>query len=135
MDQFNNPILNLRNQISALERLLTNLKVQLTKAEASYYQTAPVQLDGNGNSQAQGQTFASVQSAGRKGEILVSLADQVELPQEDRTGKSRELHIEEFKRYGRQLILPEIGLRGGLSSPNYDDRLYLTPIGSRTATA
>ena len=133
MESFNNPILRLRNQISSLEALLTDLKVQLSNAEADYNQSLPAQLDVKGSPQTQAKPYHSDQPVDRKWKTFASLVDQLELPQENKWGKSWDLTSEEYKRYGRQLIMPEIGLRGGLSSLKYNRWLSLTPIESRTA--
>ena len=133
MDPFNNPIQRLRNQISSLEALLTDLKVQLTNAEANYKLTTPAQLDTKGSPQTQPKPYDSDQPVDRKGKTFASLVDQLDLPLVNKWGKSSDLTSEEYKRYGRQLIMPEIGLRGGLSSLIYDGWPSLTPIGSRTA--
>ena len=133
MDAFNNPILRLRNHISSLEALLIHLKVQLSNAEAEYNQTPPVQLDANASPQTQTKPYHSDQPIDRRGKSFASLIDQVDLPRENKWGKSWDLTSEEYKRYGRQLIMPEIGLRGGLSSLKFNGWLSLTPAGSRTA--
>ena len=125
MDPLNNPIQRLRNQISSLEALLTDLKVQLSKAEAQHSQTSPAQLDANDCPQTQAKSHPSDQPVEKTGKTFASLVDQLELPQD--------LTSEEYKRYGRQLIMPEIGLRGGLSPLKYNGWLSLTPTGSRTA--
>ena len=133
MDPLNNPIQRLRLHISSLEALLTDLKVQLTNAEANYNHTAPTLLDAKGSPQTQPKTYDSDQPVDRKGKTFASLVDQLDLPQKNKWAKSWDLTSEEYKRYGRQLIMPEIGLRGGLSSLKYDGWPSLTPIGSRTA--
>ena len=133
MDPFNNPIQRLRNQISSLEALLTDLKAQLTNAEANHKQTTPAQFDTKGSPQTQPKPYDSDQPVDRKGKTFASLVDQLDLPLVNKWGKSSDLTSEEYKRYGRQLIMPEIGLRGGLSSMIYDGWPSLTPIWSRTA--
>lgn len=134
MDPFNNTILRLRNHISSLEALLHNLKEQLSNAEAEYYQTPPAQLDAKSSPQTQAKSHPSDQTGDRNGKTFASLVDRLELPQEDKWGEYLDLTSEEYKRYGRQLIMPEIGLRGGLSSLKYNGWLFLTPTGSRAAT-
>ena len=109
-------VLKLRNQISSLEILLVNLKAQLTNAEAYYNRTAPAQLDANPISQTQAESYTTLQPVDKTEKTFANLVDQLESPQENEWGKSWELTSEEYKRYGRQLIMPEIGLRGGLSS-------------------
>ena len=133
MDPFDNPIQRLRNQIFSLEALLTDLKVQLTNAEANYHHTTPTLLDAKGNPHTQSKSYDSDQPVDRKGKTFASLVDQLDWPQENKWAKSWDLTSEEYKRYGRQLMMPEIGLRGGLSSLKYHGWPSLTPIGSRTA--
>lgn len=127
------PVLRLRAQIVSLEGVLADLKTQLTRAEAYYNQTAPTQVDTNDHSQTNAISYPPIQSIGDNDNTFETLVDQLELPQEDRFGRSWELRPEEYKRYGRQLIMPEIGLRGGPSSLEYNVRLSLTRIGNRTA--
>lgn len=119
MDSSNNPILRLRNQISSLEALLTDLKVQLSNAEANYNRTPPAQLDAKDSPQTQAKPYHLDQPVNREDKTFASLADQLDLSLENKWAKSWDLTLEEYKRYGRQLIMPEIGLRGGLSSLKY----------------
>ena len=134
MDPSNHPVLRLRAQIVSLECILADLKTQLTDAEANYDRTTLPQFDTNGHSQTQATPSSPVQPANYKEKTFESLGDQLELPREDKWGRSSELTAEEYKRYGRQLIMPEIGLRGGPSSLKYKVRLSLTRSGNRTAT-
>lgn len=135
MNPSHDRLLGLRNQIASLEGLLIGLKAQLTDAEAYHKQTASTQPDVNGNTHSQTVSDPSSQPVDSAEKTFASLVDQSELPKTNQLGKSWELTSEEYKRYGRQLIMPEIGLRGGLSSSNHDKWLSLTPIGSRTAAA
>ena len=125
MDPVINPIQMLRNQISALEALLKDLKVQLTNAEANYNQTTPALLDTKATPQPQPKPYDLDQPVNGKGKNFASIIDQLELPQESKWGKSWDLTSEEYKRYGRQLIMPEIGLRGGLNSLKQNGWLFL----------
>ena len=125
MDPINNPIQRLRNQISSLEALLKDLKVQLANAEANYNQTTPALLDTKATPQPQPKPYDSDQPVDRKGKNFASIIDQLGLPQENKQGKSWDLTSEEYKRYGRQLIMPEIGLRGGLSSVKHNGWRFL----------
>lgn len=124
MDSSDNPVLRLRAQITSLEGILADLKIQLTNAEACYKQTAPAPVDTNGLSQ----TFPLAQPVDYNKKTFESLVDQLELSQEEERGRSRELTPEEYKRYGRQLIMPEIGLGGGPSFLKYNVRFSLTRI-------
>lgn len=134
MDPSNHPVLRLRAQIVSLEGILAHLRTQLTDAEAYYDRTPPPQFDTNGHSQTQAIPNSRELPAKYNEKTFESLVDQLELPREDKWGRSSELTPEEYKRYGRQLIMPEIGLRGGPSSLKYKVRLSLTRIGNRTAT-
>ncbi len=133
MDPSANPVLRLRAQIVSLEGKLADLKAQLTHAEAFYNQNAPTQVDTKDHSQTNAIPHPPIQSIGDNENTFETLVDQLELAQEDRFGRSWELRPEEYKRYGRQLIMPEVGLRGGPSSLEYNVRLSLTRIGNRTA--
>ena len=135
MDSSNNPLLRLRTQIASLEGLLADLKTRLADAEAYYNQSTPAPSAANGLSPTQASSCPLVQPVKKSKKAFENLVDQLDLPQEDKLGKSWELTPQEYKRYGRQLIMPEIGLRGGLSSQKYSGRLSLTPMGSRPATA
>lgn len=111
-----NPVKRLRAQIASLEGILADLKTQLTDAEAYYNQTASAQSNNNGRLQSQAPSYPPAQPVGYAEKAFETLVDRLELPQKDRMGRSWELTPEEHKRYGRQLIMPEIGLRGGHSS-------------------
>ena len=134
MDPSTNPVLRLRAQIVSLEGILADLKTQLTHAEAYYNLDSPTQVDTKDRSQTNAISYPPIQSIGDNENTFETLVDQLELPQEDRFGRSWELRPEEYKRYGRQLIMPEVGLRGGPSSLKYNVRLSLMRIGNRTAT-
>ena len=135
MDTLNDSVQRLRAQIASLESVLAHLKNKLKNAEACCNQIASARLDASGDSQTQADSYSTVQPVSKKKKTFGNFVDQLDLPPEDRWGKSWELAPEEYKRYGRQLIMPEIGLRGGLNSPEYTGRLSLTPLWSRTATA
>lgn len=113
MEPSSNPVLRLRAQIASLEGVLADLKTQLTDAEAYHNQPPPPQVNTNGHSQTQTTSDPPINYSDKTFESLV---DQLELPREDEWGQSWELGPDEYRRYGRQLIMPEIGLRGGLSS-------------------
>ena len=130
------PVCRLRVRIAALEDILEDLKRQLADAEAYHNQTPPAKVDTNGHSQTPAITYSSVQPVSYDEKTFESLIDQLDLPQEDgeRWGRNLELTAREYKRYGRQLIMPEIGLRGGASPLVHKVRLCLTHLGNRTAT-
>ena len=129
-----NPLLRLRTQIASLESLLADLRTELADAEAYYNRTTLAQSDTNGLSQTQDNSCPLAQPVRESKKAFENLVDQLELSQEDKWGKSWELTPQEYKRYGRQLIMPEIGLRGGLSSLKCNGWLSLTPTGNRPAT-
>ena len=124
MNLADNPVLRLRAQIASLQGALADLKTQLIDAEAYYNRSTFAQADSSGH---------LVQPPNYNEKTFESLVDQMEMSQEEKWGRSRELTMEEHKRYGRQLIMPEIGLRGGPSSLKHDVPLSLTPIGNRAA--
>lgn len=129
-----NPMPSLRAQIASLEGILADLRKQLTEAEVYYNQTAPAHIDPHGHPQIQAISYPPVQPIKYNEKTFESLVDQLESPQDERCGRIWELTPEEYKRYGRQLIMPEIGLRGGPSSLKYNVRLTLIRTGNRTAT-
>ncbi len=130
----NNRVSRLRAQIASLEGLLSDLKTQLTDAEAYYNRTAPAQIDTKLRQLNQKVSNTPVRPVTYNEKSFESLVDHLELSNEEQWRCSWELTPEEYKRYGRQLILPEVGLRGGLSFLKYSLRLSLTPLGGRTAT-
>lgn len=86
----------LRSQIILLENQLADLKVKLVEAESS----APTIPHLGG--------FSRPDS--REKEIAISKLDE----------RGRwPLDTDEYKRYGRQLIMPEIGLKGPFLYPTY----------------
>ena len=113
MDLSNNPVIRLRAQIASLEGILADLKTQLADAETYNKQTASAQVNNIGHLQTQAPSYPPAQRVDYAEKAFESFIDLLRLPQEDRTGRSWELTPEEHKRYGRQLIMPEIGLRGG----------------------
>lgn len=116
MDPSDNLVLRLRAQIASLEGILADLKAQLIDAEA--YCNHGAQVDTNGRSQIQTTSQRQVQAVDHKEKTFESLIDQLQMPRESKRGRSWELAPEEYKRYGRQLIMPEIGLRGQLRLKN-----------------
>lgn len=130
MGPSNNLVLSLRAQIASIEGILADLRTQLTDAEAHYNQAAPAHFDTNGRSQIQSISHPPFQVANGNVKNFESLVDQLELPLKGERSHSWELAPEEYKRYGRQLIMPEIGLRGGPSSLKCIPRLLLTRVGT-----
>ena len=131
MHSTNNQVHKLRARIASLEDTLEDLKNQLADAEADSSQAASAQAESNGHSHSQNYPAHQVKCYNK---TFGSVIDQLHLTQEDQRSHCWELTSEEYKRYGRQLILPEIGLRGGPSPPKYNLRLSLTQIDARTAT-
>ena len=123
----------LRAQIASLESVLADLKTELTKVENYYKKTAPASVDTDGHTQTQANSFSPPCLVKYNEKTFESFVDQLDLSQEEKCGRSWELTAGEYKRYGRQLIMPEIGLGGGPSSLNYNVRLFLTQTGNRTA--
>lgn len=115
MEPSNTLVLRLRAHIASLEGTLADLKRRLTDAEACYNQTASAQPDINDDSKTENNSHPLFQQANHNEKTYESLVDQLELPRGDKWGRSWELTSEEHKRYGRQLIMPEIGLTGGPS--------------------
>ena len=124
----------LRAQIASLESILADLKAELSKVENYYKKTAFSSVDSNGHSQTQTGSFSPPHPVKYNEKTFESFVDQLDLSHEEKCGRSWELTAGEYKRYGRQLIMPEIGLGGGPSSLNYSVRLLLTRTGNRTAT-
>ena len=133
MHSTNNQVLKLRARIASLEGTLEDLKKQLADAEADANQFASAQAQSNSHSHTQSILYAPAHPANCP-RTFESVVDQLHLTQEDQRKQCWKLTSEEYKRYGRQLILPEIGLRGGPSSPKYNLRPNLTQFGPRTAT-
>ena len=130
MDPSDNPVPRLRAQIASLEGILSDLKTQLTNAQPYYKQPAPAQVDTNGHSQKQAISNPPIQPVNYSEKTFESSIVQLELLQ-DKWDRSWELTPEEYKRYGRQLIMPEIGLGGGPSLYEIQcvDFSYATGIG------
>lgn len=88
----------LRSQIIRLESQLADLKIKLVEAETADTPTAPIPyLD-----------VSTISSITNKQATVSKLEEHGRRP----------LEMDEYRRYGRQLIMPEIGLKGPL--------LYLT---------
>ena len=124
----------LRAQIASLESILADLKTELSRVEDYYKKTAPSPVDFDGHSQAQTNSSSPPHLGNYNGKTFENFVDQLDLSHEEKCGRSWELTAGEYKRYGRQLIMPEIGLGGGPSSLNCSAGLLLTQTGNRTAT-
>ena len=124
----------LRAQIASLESNLAYLKTDLSRVETYYKKTAPSRAESDGHSQTQADSSSPPHLGNYNRKTFESFVDQLDLSQEEKCGRSWELTAGEYKRYGRQLIMPEIGLGGGPSSLNYSVRLLLIQSGNRTAT-
>ena len=124
----------LRAQIASLESILADLKTELSEVENYYKETASSRADSHGHSQTQPNPLSPHHIGNRNGKTFESFVDHLDLSREENCGRSWELTAGEYKRYGRQLIMPEIGLGGGPSSFNYSVRRLLTQSGNRTAT-
>lgn len=96
MEAIGGLVQRLRYQITAVETVLSDLKSQLAKAE-----------------QEAGQRTKSTQS---NGQSYTSCIDPIEeVMGSEHVVRTWMLEPEEYKRYGRQLIMPEVGIKGGLS--------------------
>ena len=116
MESLHSPVPRLRAQITSLEGVLAELRSQLTHAEAYYSQSASAEVDAKVPSQTLDVSHSPIQLPNGNGKTYESLVDQLDLSQKEQWPRSRVLTPEEYKRYGRQLIMPEIGLGGGLSA-------------------
>ena len=134
MHSTNNQVLKLRARIASLQGTLKDLKKQLADAEADSDQFASAQAESSGHSHTQPTLYPPAHQVNCYDKTLESVVDELPLTQADEWSHCQELTPEEYKRYGRQLILPEIGLRGGSSSTKYNVRLSLTQMGPRTTT-
>ena len=130
----NDQVLKLRARIAFLQGTLDDLKNELDDAEADSNQIASAQAECNGNSPTQPSLYSPAHQDNYHDKTFETVIDQLHLNQEE-WKHCRELTPEEYKRYGRQLILPEIGLKGAPSSREYNLRLSLIQIGARAATA
>lgn len=89
----------LRSQIVQLEKQLASLKMDLAKAESSQLSEFPANR------------------------IVTTPCNSDLAPYQSAASKSSSdwtwpLDIDEYKRYGRQMIMPEIGLKGWMSKPS-----------------
>ena len=103
---------SLRQQITSCESQLQDLKRQLAEAEyQSQQQRTHLQSEHNVHSGADplAYDFSHGVHDDFKSEILAALSQSEETA---RPPKRWPLESDEYKRYGRQLIMPEIGLQG-----------------------
>ena len=110
MERLSNPVLRLRAQIVSLEDILADLRTQLARAEFCSQQDG-TQVP----SHAQDVVLPPEQPVSHREKTFESIVDCENLSEEEQWRWSWELTTGEHKRYGRQLIMPEIGLRGGLA--------------------
>lgn len=109
MQTLEGQVRSLRQQIENTETQLRNLKLQLQQAELQY--TTSRQL---------AQAYAGGLPEEWQVETLAALSPAAQQP----PGQSKSTHgrwpleSEEYKRYGRQMILPEVGLHGQLRLKN-----------------
>ena len=91
-------VTQLKSRIVTVEATLRSLKQQLADAEK---RATPKR--------------AASEATGQDGKTWESAVDRLDpaYPRESNTTKS--LRPEEYQRYGRQLIVPEVGIRGELS--------------------
>ena len=111
MEPLDQPMLRLRAQIASFEEQLADPRKQLARAESLCNHQNGTQVP----SQTQHVALPPVQSADYREKTYESLIDDEDLSQEEHWRRSWELTPREHKRYGRQLIMPEVGLRGGLA--------------------
>ena len=86
----------LRSQISSLETILSDLRKQLVETENQI----SLQSDGT--------------SANKKRYSSQTPLNEISSPSQDTESSKWSLHLDDYKRYGRQMILPKIGLDGQL---------------------
>ena len=134
MEPLKDLVPGLRAQIASVESILADLKTQLSRVENYHKKTTPSPVDSDGRSQTQTDSSLPPHLGNCSGKTFENLVDHLDLSHEEKCGRNWELTAGEYKRYGRQLIMPEIGLGGGLSSLNYSVLLLLTQTGDRTAT-
>lgn len=100
----------LRSQILTLEGVLNDLRAQLVEAEDHLNPVTTEQVDSSTPS-----AMLAIQRQSTKNRMTFeSSIDQIDLSEADKHTKSWALDAKEHKRYGRQLIMPEVGLAGGL---------------------
>ena len=94
----------LRLQIAVIEDVLDGLKAQLANAERNIAPSEP--SDGNDASNSHGVSYETSIK-----QLLPDMKDFVHLDE-----NSLALDAEEYKRYGRQMIMPEVGIEGWSAS-------------------
>lgn len=114
MDAVDDAVERLRSQITAVESELSGLRSQLAATEQiATHKTQPMPQNG--------QTYESVTN-----EICPS-------PKVQHYIRTWELEPQEYKRYGRQLIMPEVGIRGGFTPGK--SRTYSNTLGNRSISS
>ncbi|KAK8181306.1 molybdopterin biosynthesis protein moeB [Phyllosticta citribraziliensis] len=96
-------IASIRHEISSCERQLVHLRQKLANAEARAAKTAAA-------TQSPVLENSSQPNGGLPAEWQAELSAVLEQPQPQK--KKWPLNADDYKRYGRQLIMPEIGLQG-----------------------
>ena len=109
MQTLEGQVRSLRQQIETTETQLRNLKLQLQQAEQQYT-----------SSQHLAQAYAGGFSELWQAETLAALSPAAQQPSGQATSTHGRwpLESDEYKRYGRQMILPEVGLHGQLRLKN-----------------
>ncbi|KAL8950483.1 MAG: hypothetical protein Q9183_007520, partial [Haloplaca sp. 2 TL-2023] len=115
---------SLRLQISQTEALLTNLRLQLKNVEEEQQKLANQELDSAAHTQSGYATLSRDTIAVSDPSVTWTASSEPCLKDSSRSsfqaGNSWKspLGAEEYKRYGRQLILPQVGLRGQVNLKN-----------------
>ena len=114
MDGVGSKIERIRSQISALETVLKGLRRQLADAESHAI------AQGKGDHTATTRTFGEKYPNGLKSCRISNCTDSEDSENSDDTSSPSSSHswpmpLDEYRRYGRQMILPQIGLKGQLS--------------------
>ena len=109
MQTLEGQVRSLRQQVENTETQLRNLKQQLQQAEQQYEHSRQLE-----------QAYAGGYPQDWQTETLAALSPEAQ----QASGRAKSTHgrwpleSEEYKRYGRQMILPEVGLHGQLRLKN-----------------
>lgn len=115
-------IQSLRRQVEARETELRNLKFQLHNAEAEAEATRQIEVAYRGGFPAQwiGEALSALHQTDQT-TFVPSILHDSDVPlgfASQQAPKRWPLADDEYKRYGRQLIMPEVGLHGQLRLKN-----------------